>query len=171
MRGTKGHSLPIYSKFDSWKTSQSISFGRNDSRLRAKLESQIVGNDSTEYIAVLNLDGNPIVRRYIRFIYNDRVIVRDQFLAPGHGSPIVRFLLDPSIQATQIDDTSVLLNGPARTIQAKFECVGSTVDPLVSLAESHVALEHHKAAKTSEILIRTQKSEQIIEIESSFIIK
>lgn len=153
MRGPGGHSLPTYSQFDSWTTKNSISYGKNSSRLRGKLTSRKATESSTEFTAEILFDGKNILQRHVRLEQDDALKITDMFTATGYGVPIIRFLLDPSIQVVRESEGNLVLSRKNLTLSARFTTSQANGDLNIDIRESYVAMEHHKLAKTKEIVI------------------
>lgn len=153
MRGPRGHSLPTYSQFDSWTTKNSISYGKNSSRLRGKLMSRKATESSTEFTAEILFDGKNILQRHVRLDQGDALKITDMFTATGYGVPIIRFLLDPSIQVVRESEGNLVLSRKNLTLSARFTTSEADGELTIDIRESYVAMEHHKLAKTKEIVI------------------
>lgn len=169
MRGPKGHSLPTYSQFDSWNTKNSISYGTNTSRLRGKLLSRLVTAAESDLIAELSCDEKPILQRRVRVVNARSITTTDTFRSTEYGSPLVRFLLDPSIDVVKRADGSVRLSRENFNALARFSSSKPDAELRVEVRESWVAFKNHRVAKTKELLISIPESEQKIEIVSSFV--
>lgn len=170
MRGPQGHSLPTYSQFDTWTTKNSISYGNNSSRLRGRLLNRQVLEGKTTITADLSYDGKPILCRKVLFSANNKLAVKDAFSATRYGEPRVRFLLDPSIRVDRIDERRLHLSRQGFQAEASFESSNSNHKISVSVGETYVALEHHKAVKTSELIINVPEWDGSLEITSIFTI-
>jgi hypothetical protein len=168
MRGPKGHSLPTYTQLDSWTTKNSISYGRNTSRLRGNLLSREQSENELSFLAELSFDGTPIIRRRVRRIGTEVLKIRDTFTSIRFGNPIVRFLLDPSIQLTCQTNNTIVLERPGFRCVAKFESTKPEFAPRLQVGESNIALEHHKLAKTKELLITIPGSPESADVISTF---
>lgn len=168
MRGPKGHSLPTYSQFDAWTTKNSISYGKNSSRLRGKLLSREVLDHGVKILAELAIDEAPILRRSVHLEFAERLTTRDSFTSTRFGDPLVRFLLDPSIKVKLQPDNSVVLERQNFECVAKFESSKPDLSVQLEVRESYVALEHHSLAKTSELIITIPNSKEPVDIVSTF---
>ncbi|MGP5015386.1 hypothetical protein ACTXJX_16470 [Glutamicibacter ardleyensis] len=168
MRGPKGHSLPTYSQFDAWTTKNSISYGKNSSRLRGKLLSREVLDHGVKILAELAIDEAPILRRSVHLEFAERITTRDSFTSTRFGDPLVRFLLDPSIKVKLQPDNSVVLERQNFECVAKFESSKPDLSVQLEVRESYVALEHHSLAKTSELIITIPNSKEPVDIVSTF---
>lgn len=168
MRGPKGHSLPTYMQFDSWTTKNSISYGKNSSRLRGKLLSRESQKNGVSFLAELAIDEKPILRRHVRLDFSEGLFVSDCFTSTRFGTPLVRFLLDPSIQVTKQADNSIVLSRGNLKYRAKFQSSKSVSIVKVEIRETNVALEHHRLAKTKELIITIPGSNEPVDIFSSF---
>lgn len=168
MRGPKGHSLPTYRKFDSWTTKDSISYGKNSSRLRGKLLSRESLENGVSFLAELTIDEKPILRRHVRLDFAGGLFIRDYFTSTKFGSPLVRFLFDPSIQITKQAENSIVLSRGNLKYLAKFESSKPIFSIQIEIRETSVALEHHRLAKTKELLITIPGLNEPIDILSSF---
>lgn len=169
IRGPRGHSLPTYSKFDSWNTKNSISYGKNTSRLRGKLLSRMVTAEESDLIAVLSYDEKPILQRRVQVINATGVTTTDTFTSIQYGSPLVRFLLDPSIDVDKRADGSVGLSRKNFHALARFSSSNPDIELSIEVNESWVAFENHRVVKTKELLISTSGHGQMIDIISSFV--
>jgi len=168
IRGPKGHSLATYSQFDSWTTADSISFGRNSSRLRGRLVDLQKGDVSNTFIAELDFDNRTILHRCLRTDREEGLFITDSFKAAGLGRPIIRFVLDPSVTALQGEGNSIILERNSFKCVANFKPLNDNFEIDISIRTSAVALEHHKLAETNEIVITGQEMQGPIEISSSF---
>lgn len=168
MRGPKGHSLPTYSQFDTWTTKNSISYGKNTSRLRGKLLSRSITGTENIFLAELAFDEKPILRRHVKLNFAEGLYLTDSFMATRYGNPIVRFLLDPSIQVDKQSNGQLLLSRGNMKFIAKFETSKTNLNVQIEVRESHVALEHHRVAKTNELLISISDCSETVDIISSF---
>lgn len=168
MRGHKGHSLPTYAQFDSWTTKNSISYGKNSSRLRGKLLSHESSKKDVSFLAELAIDQKPILRRSVRLNFTEGLYVRDYFTTSRFGNPLVRFLLDPSIEVTKQSDNYIALSRGKLKYLAKFEPSKPAFSVQVEIRETNVALEHHRLAKTKELIITASGQNESVDILSSF---
>ncbi|KSU67694.1 heparinase II/III domain-containing protein [Arthrobacter sp. NIO-1057] len=168
MRGPQGHSLPTYSQFDTWTTKNSISYGKNSSRLRGRLLERSLLDDKSRLTAELTYDDKPILKRQVSLSESGELIVMDSFIATRYGEPKVRFLLDPSIRVVKINETNLRLSRNDFQADARFESSDSNLKISVNIGESYVALEHHKVAKTSEIILSAPNVNGTLELTSIF---
>lgn len=169
MRGPKGHSLPTYSQFDSWTTKNAISYGKNSSRLRGNLLSRTSTTDKIEMFAELSYDDKKILQRRVQLMKNKCLTTTDTFLATRYGRPLVRFLLDPSIEVNKRSDGAIILSNENFKAIAIFSASDPNVQLTIDTHETQVALEHHRVATTWEILISIPECNDPIDIISSFI--
>lgn len=169
MRGPRGHSLPTYSQFDSWTTKNSISYGKNSSRLRGNLLSKIITTDESDLIAELSYDERPILKRRVQRVNTKSLTTTDTFLATRYGVPLVRFLLDPSIEVDKQADGGIMLFRENFKVLANFSASNPDLQLEIDVRETRVALEHHRVAETRELLISIPDCNEIIEIVSSFV--
>lgn len=97
------------------------------------------------------------------------ITTTDTFRSTEYGSPLVRFLLDPSIDVVKRADGSVRLSRENFNALARFSSSKPDAELRVEVRESWVAFKNHRVAKTKELLISIPESEQKIEIVSSFV--
>lgn len=168
MRGPKGHSLPTYTHFDSWTTKNSISYGKNSSRLRGSLTGREIHDGTTELTAELSFDGNPILQRRIKQTIGQELIVSDTFTASNYGKPIVRYLMDPSIDVKTGSDGKLNLTRKGLNILASFETSKVGHEIVIEINDSYIALEHNKLAATKEIVVIVENLVEPIEVKSIF---
>ncbi|WP_181578528.1 heparinase II/III family protein [Arthrobacter sp. AQ5-05] len=153
MRGHQGHSLPTYANFDRWTTQNSISFGRNDSRLRAKLLSNEVNSEFFSFEGLLKFDEKDILKRKVQYWPENKLEITDTFHSVQYGIPIVRFILDPTIIVLDARESSLTLKSPNREISMTVESNAKNVLPKIRLDNSFIAAEHYMPVKTKEVLI------------------
>ncbi|WP_411734371.1 heparinase II/III family protein [Paeniglutamicibacter sp.] len=172
MRGHQGHSLPTYVRFDSWTTRETISFGKNSSRLRAHLISEERTADSTKFLGKLNFDGNKVLERNVSLFGTNRLSITDSFTATTHGDALVRFVFDPSLKVESHEAGSgLVLRSANRRVVVKFRGDG-TKSPIGSVVkETHVAIQHYSAAATKEILITAVGTEGPFRIETEILVE
>lgn len=168
MRGPQGHSLPTYTQFDGWTTNKSISYGRNSSRLRGNLLAFNPNIGGANFTAELTFDGKPILRRNIILHLSNSLKIRDTFLVGQFGDPLIRFLLDPSVQVTVESQSKIRLYRENLLLEASFKSLNADAKVNLEIRESYVALEHNKFAKTKEIVIVLHGSNGINELTSHF---
>lgn len=168
MRMHSGHSLPTYTRFDSWSTRETISFGKNDSRLRAHLTSKRQVGESTEFVGKLNFDGNSVLQRSVRLTDTRVLSVVDSFSAKSHGDALVRFILDPSLNV-EIHEAGkkLVLRSSRRRVVLKFQGIGISSPVSSHVKETHVAVKHYSATPTKEILLTAAGSDAPFRIETT----
>lgn len=150
MRGPRGHSSPGYKNLDGWTPKDSVSFGRNESRLRGHLISTATDSSGSTQVGELDFDGNTIVRRSMHLSSNGNMSITDHFLSTKHGAPLTRFLLDPSVVVKPEADGTILLMNHDCPVRLSFMSSGTFG---FDINDSFIALEHHKKTKTKEIVI------------------
>lgn len=168
MRGAHGHSLPTYSQFDTWTTKNSISYGKNTSRLAGILRSRETSHEKNNFTAELLFDGKLILSRQVSQVPNHSLKVSDRFLSPEYGNPLVRFLVDPSINVNVESDGQITLRREGLKILASFNSTARNSELDVEVRNSYVALEHNNRISTKEILISASGHDQHLEINSTF---
>jgi hypothetical protein len=172
MRGHKGHSLPVYSNFDSWTTKNTISFGKNDSRLRGHLVEKKEEDELISFSGLLKFDGNAIIRRTVDLSPDKKLRIVDSFLSTKYGTPMSRFLLDPSISVISNDvDGNLVLRSRNRLISVIFESNDPGKQINVQINKSFVALEHYKSAETKEIIVSPTVPREGYELVATFTIR
>lgn len=168
MRGPQGHSLPTYSQFDTWTTKNSISYGRNSSRLTGRLKSKETIGENSSMVAEMLIDGKPIIIRQVHQLPNQSLNVTDTFLSKGYGSPMIRFLLDPSIMINRDSEDRIVLSREGLKVQATFSPSEDGSEMNIDVRNSYVAMEHNKPAVTKEIIITLKKYQEFTKVTSIF---
>lgn len=154
MRGHQGHSLPTYARFDTWTTRETISFGKNSSRLRAHLMSEERTADSTTFRGKLNFDENKIIERTVSLFDKNRLSITDAFTASSYGDALVRFVFDPSLNVESHEaGLGLVLRSANRRVVVKFHIDGTKTSISSVVKETHVAIQHYSAVSTKEILV------------------
>ncbi|MDQ0095972.1 heparinase II/III domain-containing protein [Paeniglutamicibacter psychrophenolicus] len=172
MRGHQGHSLPTYAKFDSWTTRETISFGKNSSRLRAHLISKEQKSDSTNFVGKLNFDGNEILQRTVCLSGKNRLSITDNFNARSYGAALVRFVFDPSLKVESHEDgNEIVLLSASRRVVVNFRGEGNKTPISSVVKQTHVAIQHYSAASTNELLITAVDAEIPFRIETEILVK
>ncbi|QCY46933.1 hypothetical protein GcLGCM259_1192 [Glutamicibacter creatinolyticus] len=168
MRGSKGHSLPTYRNLDSWTTKNTISYGRNSSRLRAEFTGVENSSSNLAISAKLHLDDSVIITRSLEHRAELGVKIVDSFLASNRGEPLVRFLLDPETIITYRQDGDIGIRSGEEDLRVCFKASSGILN--FDINPSFVALEHNRKAKTNEIVLTVTSAEYPVRVETSIVI-
>ena len=135
-----------------------------------KLRSKTTGSESINITAEMLFDGKSIISREVSKLSNCSINVTDTFYSTEYGNPLVRFLLDPSINVNVNADGKITLRREGLEVLATFNSSVDNSDINIKIQDSYVAIEHNKSAITKEIIVTIKNNEDIKYLNSRFIV-
>lgn len=153
VRGQRGHSSTVLTRFDGVNAMNMVGFSTNTSRVGGALHLGTSDEGCIDVRAVTTYDGVEYIDRHVASTDREVFVVTDTYVGSTTESVVTRFLLDEN--ARSVDRDGLVLNVGVGSVHIRYDLSGNDwlTDEAVTISEGIVAVAAYRRAPAKVIEI------------------
>ena len=153
VRGQRGHSATVLTRFDGVNAMKVIGFSTNTSRMGGALHVGTTDEGCIDVRAVTTYDGVEYIDRHVASTDRNIFVITDSYVGSTAESVVTRFLLDENVRS--IHREGLVLTATVGSVRIRYDLSGNDwlTDESVTITEGIVAVAAYKPSPTKVIEI------------------